>query len=71
MDKELVHKFLGAVFQTLVQKRKSADLVGLEIRGGYRQRLYSPATQERVSVEAGAGEVSEDRARLLEFQIGT
>ncbi len=33
-------------------------------------RLYSPATQERVSVEAGAGEVIEDRARLLEFQIG-
>jgi hypothetical protein len=32
--------------------------------------LYSPATQERVAVEAGAGEVSEDRVRLLEFQIG-
>ncbi len=32
--------------------------------------LYSPATQERVSVEAGAGEVIEDRARLLELQIG-
>ncbi len=32
--------------------------------------LYSSATQERVTVEAGAGEVSEDRARLLEFQIG-
>ena len=32
--------------------------------------LYSPATQERVAVEAGAGEVIEDRARLLEFQIG-
>ncbi len=32
--------------------------------------LYSPATLERVSVEAGAGEVIEDRARLLEFQIG-
>ena len=32
--------------------------------------LYSSATQERVSVEAGAGEVIEDRARLLEFQIG-
>ena len=32
--------------------------------------LYSPATLERVAVEAGAGEVSEDRARLLEFQIG-
>ena len=29
--------------------------------------LYSPATQERVAVEAGAGGVSEDRARLLEF----
>ena len=32
--------------------------------------LYPPATQERVAVEAGAGEVVEDRARLLEFQIG-
>ncbi len=32
--------------------------------------LYSSATLERVAVEAGAGEVSEDRARLLEFQIG-
>ncbi len=32
--------------------------------------LYSPATLERVAVEAGAGEVVEDRARLLEFQIG-
>ncbi len=32
--------------------------------------LYSPVTQERVSVEAGVGVVSEDRARLLEFQIG-
>ena len=32
--------------------------------------MYSPATQERVAVEAGAGEVSEDRARLLELQIG-
>ncbi len=32
--------------------------------------LYSPATLERVAVEAGAGEVIEDRARLLEFQIG-
>ncbi len=32
--------------------------------------LYSPATLERVAVEVGAGEVSEDRARLLEFQIG-
>ena len=32
--------------------------------------LYSPATQERVAVEAGAGVVIEDRARLLEFQIG-
>ncbi len=31
---------------------------------------YSPLTLVRVSVEAGAGEVSEDRARLLEFQIG-
>ena len=31
--------------------------------------LYSPETLERVAVEAGAGEVSEDRARLLEFQI--
>ncbi len=33
------------------------------------KELYSPATLERVAVEAGAGEVSEDRARLLEFQI--
>ena len=33
--------------------------------------LYSPATHERVAVEAGAGEVSEYRTRLLEFQIGT
>ncbi len=36
-------------------------------------RIYamnSPATLERVAVEAGAGEVIEDRARLLEFQIG-
>ncbi len=32
-------------------------------------KLYSPATQERVAVEAGAGVVIEDRARLLEFQI--
>ncbi len=32
--------------------------------------LYSPATLERVAVEAGACEVVEDRARLLEFQIG-
>ncbi len=32
--------------------------------------LYSSATQVRVSVEAGAGEVIEDCARLLEFQIG-
>ena len=32
--------------------------------------LDSPATLERVAVEAGAGEVSEDRDRLLEFQIG-
>ncbi len=32
--------------------------------------LYAPATQERVAVEAGAGEVSEYRARQLEFQIG-
>ena len=31
--------------------------------------MYSPATQERVAVEAGV--VIEDRARLLEFQIGT
>ena len=31
--------------------------------------MYSPATQVRVSVEAGV--VIEDRARLLEFQIGT
>ena len=33
-------------------------------------KLYSAATQVRVAVEAGAGEVIEDRARLLEFQIG-
>ncbi len=32
--------------------------------------MCSPATQVRVAVEAGAGEVIEDRARLLEFQIG-
>ncbi len=32
--------------------------------------LYSPATQERVAVEAGAGAVFEERARLLEMQIG-
>ncbi len=32
--------------------------------------LYSPATQVRVAVEAGAGEVIEGRVRLLEFQIG-
>ncbi len=32
--------------------------------------LYSSAMQERVFVAAGAGEVAEDRARLLEFQIG-
>ncbi len=32
--------------------------------------LYSPETRVRVAVEAGAGEVIEDRARLLEFQIG-
>ncbi len=32
--------------------------------------LYPPATQERIAVQSGAGEVSEDRARLLEFQIG-
>jgi len=31
--------------------------------------LYSPATQIRVSVEAGTGVVSEGRARLLEFQL--
>ncbi len=30
----------------------------------------SPATQVRVSVEAGAGEVIEGRVRLLEFLIG-
>ncbi len=40
------------------------------IQGPPDYELYSPATQERVSVEAGAGEVIEDRARLLEFQIG-
>ncbi len=39
-------------------------------RYGVWMGLYSPATLERVSVEAGAGEVIEDRARLLEFQIG-
>ena len=33
--------------------------------------LYSPATLERVAVEAGVGEVIEDPVRLLEFQIGT
>lgn len=32
--------------------------------------VYSPATQVRVSMEAGVGEVSENRAWLLEFQIG-
>ena len=37
----------------------------------YEKRLYLPFTLVRVGVEAGAGEVSEDRARLLEFQIGT
>ena len=31
--------------------------------------LYSPVTQIRVSVEAGTGVVSGDRARLLEFQL--
>ncbi len=31
---------------------------------------YSPATQVCVFVDAGAGEVIEDRAWLLEFQIG-
>ncbi len=31
--------------------------------------LYSPAMQARVSVEAGV--VIDDRALLLEFQIGT
>ncbi len=35
-----------------------------------QDQLYSPATLERVAVEAGAGEVSEELARLLEFQIG-
>ena len=33
--------------------------------------LYLPLTQMRVSVEAGAGEVSENRTWLLEFQFGT
>ena len=32
--------------------------------------LYSLLTQIRVAVEAGAGVVSEDRARLMEFKIG-
>ena len=32
--------------------------------------LYSPAKEVRVAVKGGAGEVSEDRPRLLEFQIG-
>ena len=32
--------------------------------------MYSSLTQVRVAVEAGAGEVIEYRARLLEFQIG-
>ena len=31
--------------------------------------LYSPATQIRVSVEAGTGVDSEDRAWMLEFQL--
>ncbi len=31
--------------------------------------MYSPATLERVSVEAGAGEVIEHRARLLKFRM--
>ncbi len=31
--------------------------------------LYSPATQVRVAVEASAGEVIEERARVPEFQI--
>ncbi len=35
------------------------------------KRLYLTLTQVRVGVEAGAGEVSEDRTRLLQFQIGT
>ena len=36
-------------------------------------RIYamnSPATLERVAVEAGAGEVREDRALLREYHIG-
>ena len=33
--------------------------------------MYSPATQIRVSIEAVAGVVYVDRARLLVFQIGT
>ena len=33
--------------------------------------LYSPSTQVRISVEAGAGEVIEDRTWLSEVQIGT
>ena len=32
-------------------------------------QLYSPATQIRVSGQAGTGVVSEDRARLLELQL--
>lgn len=32
--------------------------------------LYSLLTQICVAVEAGAGVVSEDRARLMEFNIG-
>ena len=36
----------------------------------FEKRLYLPLPQVRVAVEAGAGEVSEDRTRLLEFQIG-
>jgi hypothetical protein len=31
--------------------------------------LYSPATLERVSVEAGAGVGIEDRVRLLEIRL--
>ena len=46
---------------------KDAELLG-QMDQAITERAYPP-TQIRVSVEAGTGVVSEDRARLLEFQL--
>ena len=60
-----------AITLAAFEKRRASSLeIVLFLFVGQYTKIYSPLTQVRATVAAEKVVVSEDRARLLEFEIG-